>query len=167
MNYFVNVFENKIHIRIDSNPDTGKEAVDPQEAAVLEPKEVIMTLEEVQALSDFQIKSPGQIPDTYELENIRIKQIGKKLLLITFMYTNDHQDIELMYKPITNGYAEEIEVNINQGEVEKIKHNSIEYTIITYNNELSEIIWNISDVQYTIRGKEKKQVLLDMAFSIQ
>ncbi|NLP26526.1 MAG: DUF4367 domain-containing protein [Clostridiales bacterium] len=73
--------------------------------------------------------------------------------------------IELVEIPVKREYTKNIGVNQEKAKVETVSNNGLEYTVILYNNNRVTVLWNIYDMEYSLRGSDKEE-MLKIAFSL-
>lgn len=155
----------KIEINIDSVNNTRDNSwVSIDNNGV--PTTISLDIDEAKKKSSFQLVLPSYLPADFELKEVELEQLGNKTLSAKISYSNNDKTlIELVEIPVKREYTKNIGVNQEKAKVETVSNNGLEYTVILYNNNRVTVLWNIYDMEYSLRGSDKEE-MLKIAFSL-
>lgn len=155
----------KIEINIDSVNNTRDNSwVSIDNNGV--PTTISLDIDEAKKKSSFQLVLPSYLPADFELKEVELEQLGNKTLSAKISYSNNDKTlIELVEIPVKREYTKNIGVNQEKAKVETVSNNGFEYTVILYNNNRVTVLWNIYDMEYSLRGSDKEE-MLKIAFSL-
>jgi len=154
----------KIEINIDSIRNSREKSRISIHDEV--PSTVSLDMNTAEEQCSFQLAFPTYLPSGFEFKEVELEQLGNETLSAKIIYSNiDHSTFELVETPIKEEYSKNIGVNQESAKVETVNHNGFEYTVIEYKNNQILILWNIYDIEYTLRGNNKEEAL-KIAFSI-
>ena len=125
---------------------------------------------EAQKNIQFKLLIPGYIPMDFKLNNVDVLNKNKEKEVVTLQYINakdenKRESFEITQESFPSGIDDTI--NILEGaNIEHIKINGIEYTLISYDSTLNKLIWTNDHLGYKIDGRVSKDDIIKIAKSM-
>ncbi|WP_427340854.1 DUF4367 domain-containing protein [Caloranaerobacter sp. DY30410] len=154
----------KLNIYVNYN-DSDSKSLKSQQDVDSEIRRYKLTLEEAKIETDFSIKTPGYIPNEYEIKEVTLTKYKDRVINLVIKYTDNNNWFSLQQEKIRNNSSEGIEVNSKNSEYKKVNRNGVQYNIIESSQGRVLIIWDMFEVKYTLIGSNKDE-LLKIAYSI-
>ena len=118
----------------------------------------------------FNLLIPGYIPKDFKLSNVDVLNKNKEKEVVTLQYIkneNKRESFEITQESFPSGVNDTINILDDEGvNVEHIKINGIEYTLINYDSMLNKLIWINSHLGYKIDGRVSKDDIIKIAKSM-
>lgn len=127
---------------------------------------------EAQKNIHFKMLIPGYIPEDFKLNNVDVLNKNKEKEVVTFQYINTKDENKREAFEITQeSFPSSTDNTINildekDTNIEHIKINSIECTLIKYDDALNKLIWNNDHLGYEIDGRISKDDIIKIAKSM-
>lgn len=128
--------------------------------------EEIVSIEKIEKLASFPVKQIEYIPRDYKYNKSHVSKLKSRIISVQSMYISSEEVLTFTQEPIDKIASESIKINPDIGEVYKKSINGYKYNIIDYNNGELEVIWDISEVKYILKGSLDKEEMMKIALSI-
>ncbi|MDF2547757.1 MAG: hypothetical protein K0R93_2655 [Anaerosolibacter sp.] len=119
-------------------------------------QEIELPYETALEIANFQVMLPSYIPNGFVLDKVLLIQLGKKTINLRLLYTNGDDILEILQEPIQGEYAT-ISEHLEGGH---------KYHIIRFTNGFTEMIWDMDEVKYTLKGNVHEEEALKIALSL-
>lgn len=128
--------------------------------------EEIVSIDKIEEFTRFPVKQIEYIPKDYKYNKSYISKLKSRIISVQSIYISSEEVFTFTQEPIDKITSESIKINPDIGKVYKKSINGYQYNIIDYNNGELEIIWDISEVKYILKGSLDKEEMMKIALSI-
>lgn len=128
---------------------------------------------EAQEKISFTLRIPAYIPKDFVLNKVDVLNDNREREVIIFTYKNniekekEKEFIQIMQQSISDG--RDVTVNVRKDDNTKIKHiklDGIEYTLVTYEENLNKLLWDSGNVSYKIDASLSEKEIMKIAKSM-
>jgi hypothetical protein len=126
---------------------------------------------EAQKKVHFKLLIPEYIPKEFTLNNVDVSNKYEDKEAVNFLYLNPSSEnkdcYEIMQRSFPNGA--DVTLNIKKDENTKIENlviDGIEYTLVSYEKNLTGIFWNNGNIGYEINGNISKDDIIKVVKSM-
>ena len=127
-------------------------------------------IHEAQKNINFDLIIPGYIPKDFKLSNVDVLNKNKEKEVVTLQYIkneNRRESFEITQESFPSGVDDTLNILDDEGvNVEHVKINGIECTLINYDSTLNKLIWINSHLGYKIDGRVSKEDIIKIAKSM-
>lgn len=127
---------------------------------------------EAQKKIHFKLLIPEYVPEDFKLNNVDVLNKNKEKEVVTFLYINtkdegSRKSYEITQESFPGGIDNTINILDDTGtNIEHIKINGIECTLISYESTLNKLIWINEHIGYKIDGRVSKDEIIKIAESM-
>lgn len=118
----------------------------------------------------FKLFIPGYIPKDFKLSNVDVLNKNKEKEVVTLQYIkneNKRESFEITQESFPSSVDDTINILDDEGvNVEHIKINGINCTLINYDSMLNKLIWTNDHLGYKIDGRVCKEDIIKIAKSM-
>lgn len=129
-------------------------------------QEIELPYETAQEIANFQVMAPSYIPNGFVLDKVLLIQLGKKTINLRLLYTNGDDILEILQEPIQGEYAMSMNLNPEYATISEHLEGGHKYHIIRFTNGFTEMIWDMDEVKYTLKGNVHEEEALKIAVSL-
>lgn len=128
--------------------------------------EEIVSIDKIEEFARFPVKQIEYIPKDYKYNKSYVSKLKSRIISVQSIYISSEEVFTFTQEPIDKITSESIKINPDIGKVYKKSINGYKYNIIDYNNGELEIIWDISEVKYILKGSLNQEEMMKIALSI-